>query len=453
VSDARMMIGSPAVPLRLRGLQRLLRPAERLYAIVVLSVVSGAYLPAFARAANPATEPDMTVAHVVLVPLYAVMCGIILMKPRGFLRTSTRAGWAWALVALAITSTLWSEEPGLTLRRSVALVAPTALGVVLAQRFTRPELLRILGWSLGIAAVLSVFVSLALPSVGISTLNEYGSAWQGVFTNKNSLGRAMAFASTTLVLVAMQSSRGRWLPWSAAGLTLTLVLLSRSASSLLIVFGMLALIPLFRSLRLRTPAAGAVWFGAVLLGVIGLTVALANESVVFDALGRDATLTGRTTLWAVVLASIGEQPWLGHGYNAFWQGWSGSSALVLSEVGWDTPHAHNGFLDLALDLGLLGMALLVTALTVASRAALRSARTSALASGVWPLVFLSFLLLINVTESSLLRQHNIYWILFVAVLCSDPPAETNGRPVTTNSGRPASTLGVRRAVRSRRTNE
>jgi O-antigen ligase len=453
VSDAGVTIASPAIPLRLRGIQRLLRPAERLYAIVALSVVSGAYLPAFARATNPAADPDMTVAHVVLVPLYAVMCGIILMKPRGFFRTSTRAGWAWALIGLAIVSTLWSEEPGLTLRRSIALVAPTALGVVLAQRFTRPELLRILGWSLGIAAVLSALVSLAIPSVGISTLDEYGSAWQGVYTNKNSLGRAMAFGGTALVLVAMESNRHRWLPWSAAGLTLLLVALSRSATSLLIVLGMLALIPLFRSLRLRTPAAAAAWFGAVLLGVIVLTLALANESVVFGALGRDATLTGRTTLWAVVLASISEQPWLGYGYNAFWQGWSGSSALVLSEVGWDTPHAHNGFLDLALDLGLLGMAILVIGILVASRAALRSARVSALASGVWPLVFLSFLLLVNVTESSLLRQHNIYWILFVAVLCSDRPADTNGRPATGNSGRPTSTLGVRRAVRSRRTNE
>jgi exopolysaccharide production protein ExoQ len=448
-----MTIASPVASLRLRGLKRLLRPAERLYAIVVLSVVSGAYLPAFARVGNPTADEDLGMAHAVLLPLYAVMCGIILVKPRGFARTSARAAWAWALVGLALISTVWSDVPGLTLRRSLALVAPTALGVVLAQRFTTAELLRILGWSLGVAAVLSALVSLAMPNIGVSTLDEYGSAWQGVFTNKNSLGRAMAFAATVLVLVAMQSSRHRWLPWSAAGFTLALVVLSRSASSLVIVFGMLALIPLFRSLRLRTAAVAAVWFGAVLLAVIVLTIALANEDVVFGALGRDATLTGRTTLWAVVLASIGEHPWLGHGYNAFWQGWNGSSALVLSEVGWDTPHAHNGFLDLALDLGLLGMALLVIGIIVASRAALRSARATALASGVWPLVFLSFLLLVNVTETSLLRQHNIYWILFVAVLCSDRLAEARARPFTTRSQRLGSTLGVRRAVRSRRADE
>jgi O-antigen ligase len=456
VTDAGATFAASSAPLRLRLVRRLIEPAERLYATVALSVVAGAYLPLIGRVAQPGEESgaESPLAHIVLLPLYAIMCALILRRPRGFLRVAVLGAPAWALVGLAILSASWSLEPGLTLRRGIALLAPTALGVLLAQRFTREELLRVLGWALGIAAVTSTVVSLALPEYGVSAV-DYGSAWQGVFLNKNGLGRAMAFAATVLVLVAMQSSRRRWLPWCGAVLALALVALSRSATSLVAVTGMLLLIPLFRSLRLRSAIVSGVWLIAVLAGSFLLTLVMAHNEALFAALGRDPTLTGRTTMWAVVLTHIAEQPWLGHGYNAFWLGWSGPSAALLSEVGWDTPHAHNGFLDLGLDLGVVGLSILGVGLVVTTRAALRSARSSTLATGVWPLAFLCYLLLINVTETSLLRQHNLYWILYVAVMCDVLGESRRGwsqsPPARAPSSRLGASLGVRRAVRARRT--
>jgi len=467
VPEARIMTAPDRSPVRLKALRGLLRPAERVYVITALLVVSGPFLTVLARTAEADSAEGSSSAHRVLLPIYAVMGWIIISHLRGFLRAAARGLPILWLTALAIFSTVWSMEPDLTLRRSIAQLAPTAFGVVLASRFTTDELMRLVAWALGIGAVMSTIAALGMPEWGISSM-EYGSAWRGLYGNKNSLGRAMSLAVIVFLLLAMDARQRRWVAWSWVGLCAALVVMSRSATSLLVAGAVVALVPLYRSLRLRFTAMAAAWAVAILLGGILLTVVLANAEPVFTALGRDATLTGRTELWAVVVANIAERPWLGYGFNAFWLGWSGASATVLSSVGWDTPHSHNGFLDLWLDLGFAGVLLFLVGFGVAARAALRCARSTHTAAGLWPLAFLSFTILANVTETGILRQHSLFWILYVAVLSSDPlvgvGASRSGETVpgqppsgeARQAPRPAAALvggrispGVRRAYRWR----
>jgi exopolysaccharide production protein ExoQ len=143
----------------------------------------------------------------------------------------------------------------------------------------------------------------------------------------------------------------------------------------------------------------------------------AGAQAVYAALGKDATLTGRTELWEAVLGSIGQRAGLGYGYGAFWHTAAESESLFAA-IGWRAWHAHNAFLDLWLNLGVLGV-LLFTALFVwAATAALRRLRGGADAEAVWPLALLAFTLLTNLTESRLLEPNNLYWILFCAVVCA-----------------------------------
>jgi exopolysaccharide production protein ExoQ len=447
----------PAHSARRAALRRLFRPAERVYVVAALLVVSGAFLPMLRRTTGAETAESEALAHVVLLPLYAVLGWIIVTHPRGFVRVAARGLPVFALVALAILSTLWSMEPDLTLRRGIALLAPTALGIVLAQRFATDELMRLVAWTLGIGAVMSTIAALGMPDLGISTI-EYGSAWQGVYGTKNSLGKAMSLGVVLFVLLAMRTRERRWMTWLAAGLCAALVILSKSASSLVVAGGVLALIPLFRSLRLRATATVGLWVMAILLGGILLTIVIANAEPVFAAFGRDVTLTGRTDLWLIVLGSIAERPWLGHGYNAFWLGWDGASASVFGSLGWEPPHSHNGLLDLWLDLGLVGVITFLAGFGLAARDAFRSASSTPTIAGLWPLAFLSFMILANSSESHILRQHHYLWILYVAVLCSDVLAHPRAQRVADGAStlpvgtwrRPAASLGGRASVGVRR---
>jgi O-antigen ligase len=129
-------------------------------------------------------------------------------------------------------------------------------------------------------------------------------------------------------------------------------------------------------------------------------------------MGKDVTLTGRTGLWSVVVDSIAQRPWLGHGYNAFWLGWEGESARVWAVLPWHAAHAHNGVLDLGLELGLVGIALFTSSLVLAATRATAVIRRTSTMYGLWPLAYVVFIVVVNFSESTILVRNSIFWMLY-----------------------------------------
>jgi O-antigen ligase len=143
-------------------------------------------------------------------------------------------------------------------------------------------------------------------------------------------------------------------------------------------------------------------------------VALASSQDLLVLLHRNPTLTGRTELWDAVVRSIARRPWLGYGFNTFWNGMNGESASVMIQVGWFPKHAHNGFLDLLLDLGFAGLVIFAAGYLLLWKKALRALRSMRGHYPVWICTYLSFMLIYNLTESSILVQNNLFWILYVS---------------------------------------
>jgi O-antigen ligase len=100
--------------------------------------------------------------------------------------------------------------------------------------------------------------------------------------------------------------------------------------------------------------------------------------------------------------------WLGYGFNASWM--QGESSSVLQQVNWLVKDADNGFINLVLDLGLLGLSILLAGYLVFWRRALRLLRGTTGVAPIWALVFLY-----NLTVGRLLAQNNILWILYVSI--------------------------------------
>jgi exopolysaccharide production protein ExoQ len=82
------------------------------------------------------------------------------------------------------------------------------------------------------------------------------------------------------------------------------------------------------------------------------------------------------------------------------------------------PHAHNGFIELGLDVGLIGLSIFLVSFTIAYVRALKQAYAAKNSEDFWPLAVLLFVALNNVTESYLLRLANIYWVLYITVALS-----------------------------------
>lgn len=182
---------------------------------------------------------------------------------------------------------------------------------------------------------------------------------------------------------------------------------------------------------------GAISVALLVLLLAVLLAAYADDAVA--TLGRDLTFTGRTLVWGAAFAEYLSKPLLGFGYGAFWTGWSGPAATVWSQVGWEPGDSHNGLLDVALDLGFIGFALLIAHLSAVLAAALSWSRSGTRAAA-WPLMFFVLFLAYNMTENAMLRPTNLYWVLHmiialqVAVAASQRSVEQR-RSVGSASGR------------------
>ena len=135
-------------------------------------------------------------------------------------------------------SMVWSIDPALTTRRSVALLMTTLAGLAIAARYDWDGFVQRLAFAFLLMAIVSLLIVIIKPSQGIMS-EIYEGAWKGPFPEKNYLGGLMAKGLiVSMCAFAMRPNRG-WL-WVPAGLLcFFLVLMSTSKTALLIsVFGL-----------------------------------------------------------------------------------------------------------------------------------------------------------------------------------------------------------------------
>jgi O-antigen ligase len=344
--------------------------------------------------------------------LYGIAILALLVHPRTLLDTPVNGKLVWAAVILAAASALWSDVPAVTLRQAGELALTTVFAYYLATRFELRDIVVLLSWGLVAVGLASAAVALELPSLGRDHLR--GDAWSGLFTTKNELGRVMALAAVVWLLRYVTRDAHRLGSAAAIGLSTALVVLSESKTALVVLTGVVLILPAVIALRSR-PRLVAPGVTALLAAGAALAIWIESTPGFLARFADPALLTGRAEIWGAVWNMIREQFWLGYGLGAFWRGVEGPSALVWSASGTATQHAHNGLLDLWLALGLVGVAVVVAAFLLAFRRACALFISADGVAGLWPVVFLSFLLLYNLTESTLLSPNTLYWILFCVV--------------------------------------
>jgi len=297
----------------------------------------------------------------------------------------------WSLVLFAVLvglSALWSIAPDVTARRGFRLATITfaAMAFVLAswhaQRFQnviRPILTVML---LG-----SIVFGLLFPKMAIhqSDAPELHNAWHGLATQKNGLG-ALACMGVIFWFHGWLSREVRLLPALAGGaIAAACLLLSRSSTSLMAAI----FVMLFMLLLLRSPAG----MRRVLPYLVGLFIAvLLTYSIAilrlvpaFDILlspitaltGKDLTFTNRSQIWVILIEHIRQSPWLGTGYGAYWTGPlpTSPSYEFVTRMYFYPNSAHNGYLEILNDLGVVGLVCLAAFLIVYVRQCLRLFRT------------------------------------------------------------------------------
>ena len=347
-----------------------------------------------------------------------LILALILRRPRLLLRQI--AGLPWlivpALIALlAVASCAWSLDPFLTLRRALPFALAGLFGLWFSVRFPLPRQLAILRITLVALALGTIAVVLLNPAIGLDHSSGHAADWQGVFTQKNACGRIMVLGTAVILfgerftgarfgafllfvfVLVMSGSRGAWL----------------IEGSLLLLWGALA-IAQRTGPRLRTLLAIAA---PVKIVSVGFGLLLGVHRLV-PLIGRDPTLSGRAAIWLQVSRFIAQRPMLGYGYDAFWRGMQGPSFQIAASLHFIVAHAHNGFLEIALELGFAGILLFALSWMRAWCALWPHWRRGEIGKIAWPLAFLLLIVLYDLDENTLLIYNGMFWVLYVAVIAA-----------------------------------
>ncbi len=382
------------------------------FTIIVLFLGTGAFISLLMDSSNPDQVTDGSLVTQFGWSLIYIVVLVRAVPLRREILQAVKANKALLfLVLFAILSMIWSEDAGLTIRRGFAVLATTLFGLDFAVRYSIREQVRLFGIALGLAVAISVVVEIFFHGLVPTVDTSYPDAWNGAFVQKNDFARVVVLAG---ILVLMRT-RNFMVSTGTVAASVGLILLCHSRTALVVFVAMLVLLRVFR-LRHRGSRA-------LIAGIAGVLIVSALLSVVVDMdsmaglLGRDATLTGRTNIWAMALESVAEKPLLGYGYSAFWNV-APEADRISNILHWKVPHAHNGFIDLTLQLGLAGLALFLLVYVIAVREAMAFAYSDPGEEAMWPLAYLAFIVLYQVTESTIFVGNTILWMVYVSTVCS-----------------------------------
>jgi exopolysaccharide production protein ExoQ len=354
--------------------------------------------------------------------LPADLAVLVLLMPslRHFAGYAMRHGIFLAWPALACLSMLWSLNPWLSLYHGLQLLMTIMVAFLFCMHADRLKALQLIFCALLCCQALSLFAVAAIPSWAVG----HGGEWKGVFPHKNVLGSMMALQILTGVCLLLQGWR-RTLTGATVACAVALLLLSRAGTSLVTVAVVLSLVPLALCLRQgRTALSMAV--GLLLIFAAGglLCIHLIDVDpfqLMLSGVGKDQTLTGRTVLWDFGIEAFLSRPWLGHGFNGYWESPQTTVHYLRYVIGHDLWFFHNNFLEVAVAFGVAGPLLLAAGLCAALSRTLREFLADRQFTVLWAFLFVVYVTIFCLVESPVFENHSLYQFLLIVGVAAQAP--------------------------------
>jgi O-antigen ligase len=320
-----------------------------------------------------------------------------------------------------LVSVLWSDFPFVALKRWFKIVGhPIMALVVLTEPDPAEAVRRLMKRSAYVLMPMSILLIKYYPEIGRGYEPWTGQPSNlGITTNKNTLGCDALVLGLFFIYHALWI-RGReklrqwrseialtagflWMTWwlvsSAGSQTSTVSLLAGAIVMICLGFGWVRRYP------------GTCLISVAIVLAVG-ELAFGLYAFVIEGLGRNLTLTDRTQLWGEVL-KVGTNPLVGAGFESFWLG------ERLEELWKIFPfqpvQAHNGYIETYLNLGLIGVLLLVM-LLIATFWKAKRALTSDETFGRFRMGFLMAVVLFNYTEASFKALHLVWFVFYIIAL-------------------------------------
>jgi len=341
---------------------------------------------------------------------------------RQFLHTMRLSIPLVTYLAWLALSVFWSVLPGVTAVEVVLQVLLVGAGLLMAVGRDPAQLLRLFADTAAGFVLVNIAVGLVAPSIGRSSEGPYTNVISGLFADKNLFAFFTVLALGAAMCVLLDAWRTRavsLLDVARPAVAVVGVLLSDSATGLSLSVATILLVVLLGFLG-RTRRAVVVPVAGVLLALTSLAwVAYAQWSTVLELIGRGATLTGRTRIWYAVIRAIEQRPWQGYGWKALWVDGDPTTIRIWADnYGVPFYHAHDGYLDMTAQLGIVGLVLTLLFLGTILVRGWRNTVRRGTGAEMWPVLLVAVMALYNTTE--VMGFTTVAWVFLVALSSALP---------------------------------
>jgi len=355
---------------------------------------------------------------------------IVLIVRRKRVRTLLRSNWPLLIYFVyCLVSVAWSYHPDIAFKRWIKAIGDLAIVLVIITEVLPVAALGRVVSRAGMLLLPTSFLFIRYyPELGRGYTTDGMLVNYGVTTNKNALGLIVLVVSLvllwnvrSLMVHKQQPNRGRRLLAQGTLLAFGIALLMTancSTCKVCFLIGGVLILVLSRRAFVRRPA----WVHAMCLTIVvasGAALFLGTGDVA-SALGRQSNMSGRTDIWAAVIPVV-PNVLVGAGFESFW---ISPNALLfreqMSRLGWyaalvkDLNEAHNGYIEVYLNLGWIGVCLIALVLISGYKRAVKALmRDPELGS-----LFIGFMIIsvfYSVTEAGF-RMMNPAWIFLIVAI-------------------------------------
>ena len=356
-----------------------------------------------------------------------------------------------AFLGLATASIAWSHYPGASALGTFTTWGTVVIAVAAAVTFSWTELLRALGYALRLILGLSLvfefvvsafirhpvlpfWVSYDYPDGTLPKLLYWsrdllfdGGKIQGIVGNSSLLAFVALLGVIVFGVQLATRSVGRVWGWFWMLVAVACIATTRSATIYLgLVAVALALIVVLLLRRTATPRGRLGVYGGIAgVVVVGATLVIVFGQQLLALVGKSPDLTGRIGIWETVIGMAQQRPVFGWGWVSYWVPWVDPFDHLVFHAGVTQLHAHNAWLDVWMQLGIVGLivfgSFVLAALVKAWQHAIDRPQSQPDTPGIHtaltllPLLILIALLVQSLAESRLLVEYGLLLLTIVAV--------------------------------------
>ena len=337
---------------------------------------------------------------------------------------SLRINWyIFPFLIFSGISIFWSTSWDISLYRWLVLLFIIIVGGFIGVSNNIQEVIKYLSIFGLFILLLSGFLVLFLPGIGVMNYHIIQGAWKGLYWHKNQLGLIVSFINLLFLIKLINSisiHEKRKFSWGILYL-ISLLFIYKSDSvaayfTTLLIHGVILIALIW--LKIRKKIRSYHYFFILITIVVVLLILFLNIDTVFSIFNRNSTLTGRIPMWSYLYNTyIVQRPIGGYGFNAFWYD-EARRVAVQQAAGYPDPIviSDNGFIDLFVNTGFIGLFLFLVFYFCAWWRSIKYAWKATNINGFFPMIFMAYTLIANISWSLLFENESFVMLIMITLL-------------------------------------